>query len=115
MCIHYGSTRLPANSNFRLLDHWKKVVSSCQPIIIFCAPAVKQKGVAFDYISYIQRQCANESQVMVQVIQGADHTFANRRGRAAVREYTEAWLDAHFPIIKNKKHELLKSLQQTEP
>jgi pimeloyl-ACP methyl ester carboxylesterase len=94
--------QLPETSNFRLLDRWKTVMSSGLPIIMFTAPAIKQKGVEFDYVDYLRTQLSDESQVEIKAVQGADHTFANCLGRSVVRQQTEEWLNTHFPPVTSR-------------
>jgi pimeloyl-ACP methyl ester carboxylesterase len=90
--------RLPANSNFPLLACWKLLASNSLPIIIFRAPTATRDR-EFDYINYNLEQAGQDSQVVMKMIEGADHTFANRIGRTAVRQETESWLNARFPLL----------------
>jgi len=90
--------RLPSNSNFPLLTCWKQLASTSLPIIIFRAPTATRDR-EFDYINYNLEHAGQDNQVVLKMIEGADHTFANRLGRAAVRQETENWLSACFPLI----------------
>jgi pimeloyl-ACP methyl ester carboxylesterase len=98
-----GNGTLPGNAHFGLLAHWKKVLSTGMPILILKsgAPAAlgsnKLRSGNFDYLGYIASFAVRSNQITVKVIEGTDHSFANRAGRAAVRQYTEAWLSEFFP------------------
>jgi pimeloyl-ACP methyl ester carboxylesterase len=90
---------LPGNANFPLLDCWKQLVSRGLPVLIMNSPAFSNQSRAseFDYLKYVLRLAAGRSPVVVRVIEGTDHSFANRVGRLAVRQHTENWLQTHFP------------------
>lgn len=98
-----GNGTLPGNAHFGLLSHWKKVLSNGIPILILKsgAPAAlgsnKLRANNFDYLQYIASFAVRSNQITVKVIEGTDHSFANRAGRAAVRQCTEAWLEEYFP------------------
>jgi len=98
-----GKGTLPGNAHFGLLSHWKKVLSNGLPILILksAEPAAlgssKLRSSNFDYLGYIASFAVRSNQITVKVIEGTDHSFANRAGRAAVRQYTEAWLSEYFP------------------
>ena len=73
------------------------------PILFIKAPGLKTSGTKprvgeFDYVKYVLGLAGRKSQVAVQFISGTDHSFANRVGRAAVRERMESWLAAYFPL-----------------
>lgn len=88
----------PSNANFPLLNCWKKVAASGTPILLLKAQHTKLKIGDFDYLSYILELAGGKSQVVVNVIEGTGHSFANRAGLAAVRQHTENWLNAYFPL-----------------
>ncbi len=97
----------PDNANFPLLRHWKKLASTGLPMLILKAPSRKAPGAKqrigdFDYLKYLLSQTARRSRVVVELTEGANHSFANRQGRAAVRHHTEDWLDAFFPLPDHK-------------
>ena len=99
---------LPENANYPLLRSWKKVASKGLPILILKGPDRKATGMKprageFDYLKYVLRIAGRRSQVTVKVTDGANNAFANRQGRAAVRQHTEQWLNACFPIAVNKE------------
>jgi hypothetical protein len=52
----------------------------------------------FDYLKHVLKLAGRKSQVVVKTIEGTDHSFANRVGRAAVRQHSERWLNACFPL-----------------
>lgn len=98
-----GNGPLPGNAHFGLLSQWKKVLSNGLPILILksAGPATlgsnKLRASNFDYLGYIASFAVRSNQITIKTIEGTDHSFANRAGRAAVRQYTEAWLSEYFP------------------
>ena len=93
----------PANANFPLLSCWKQVASAGLPILFIKAPGLKTSGTKprvgdFDYVKYVLELAGRKSRVTVEFIAGTDHSFANRVGRAAVRERMESWLRTYFPL-----------------
>jgi pimeloyl-ACP methyl ester carboxylesterase len=93
----------PQNANFPLLACWKKVASTGMPILLIKAPARKSHGIKprvgeFDYLKYTLGLAGSRSQVAVELIEGTDHSFANRIGREAVRQRTEGWLRSHLAL-----------------
>jgi pimeloyl-ACP methyl ester carboxylesterase len=108
---------LPRNANVPLLRCWKKLASTCLPILFLKGPdrktsSTKPRAGEFDYLSYLLRVAGRRSQVVVKVTDGASNAFANRQGRAAVRQHTERWLNTYFPIIKH--HESVESTSGSE-
>jgi pimeloyl-ACP methyl ester carboxylesterase len=104
----------PGNANFGLLGRWKEVASTGLPILFLKAPARKAQGTKprageFDYLKYVLGLAGRNSKVMVELIQGTDHSFANRQGRAAVRQVTERWLASHFPLQEEVAATFLRS------
>ena len=99
MSLH--KSELPGNANFPLLKRWKSLASAGLPILVLKAPDpktadAKPRPGVFDYIEYVVRIGGSHSRVDVKVIEGAAHSFADRPGRLAVRQHTEAWLSEHF-------------------
>jgi pimeloyl-ACP methyl ester carboxylesterase len=93
----------PRNANFGLLSRWKEVASPGLPILFLKAPARKAPGTKprvgeFDYLKYVLGLAGRKNKVVVELMEGTDHSFANRRGRAAVRRHTMSWLTSHFPL-----------------
>jgi pimeloyl-ACP methyl ester carboxylesterase len=97
-----GST-LPGNANSALLARWKQVASAALPILILKAPGIKAQGSKprvgeFDYIDYAVKLAGRKSRVSVDFVEGADHSFANHKGREAVERLIAGWLAAQFPL-----------------
>jgi pimeloyl-ACP methyl ester carboxylesterase len=93
----------PGNANVALLGKWKQVAGAGLPILMFKAPGIKATGSKprlgeFDYIQHVLKLAGRKSRVMVKTVEKADHSFANRAGREAVREEIESWLDMYFPL-----------------
>jgi pimeloyl-ACP methyl ester carboxylesterase len=94
---------LPRNANFKLLGCWKQVGTSGLPILMLKAPGLKTQGTKprvgeFDYIQHLMELAGRKGQVTVKLVEGTDHSFANRAGRVAVRHDIETWLGRYFPI-----------------
>jgi pimeloyl-ACP methyl ester carboxylesterase len=96
----------PENAKFPPLRRWKEVVSTGLPILILTASSWKAHGVKptvaeFDYFKYFLGVAVRGSQIVVKVLDCADHSFASRRSRATVCQHTEQWLNARFPLTKH--------------
>jgi pimeloyl-ACP methyl ester carboxylesterase len=96
---------LPQNANFALLSCWKQVASKGMPILIFKVPGRKSAGTKprvgeFDYLQHVLGVAGSRSQIAVELIEGTDHSFANRAGRTAIRERTRVWLRSHLPLAQ---------------
>jgi pimeloyl-ACP methyl ester carboxylesterase len=97
------SNALPANANFGFISRWKKVLSSGVPILILrsiepgALGSSKLRAGTFDYLGYILSFAVRSNQVTIRTVESTDHSFANRAGRAAVREHVENWLWEYFP------------------
>lgn len=97
-----GSTP-PGNANVALLSRWKQVAGAGLPILMFKAPGIKATGSKprlgeFDYIQHVLKLAGRKSRVTVKTVEKADHSFANRAGREAVRQEIESWLVRYFPF-----------------
>ncbi len=103
---------LPPSANVPLLNCWKSVSSAGIPILLLKAPHTNLKVGEFDYLNYILELAGPRSQVQVKVVEDTGHSFANRVGRAAVRETTESWLRACFPL--NKHGEIARNALHSE-
>jgi len=94
---------LPGNANVRLVTHWKKIVSSGLPILVFKSgePAAlgsaKLRAGSFDYLEHITSFAGPRSRLSITTIEGTNHSFSDRVGRAAIREQAQAWLNENFP------------------
>jgi pimeloyl-ACP methyl ester carboxylesterase len=100
-------SELPGNANLPLLDCWKSLASAGLPILVLKAPAPKASGSKprlgeFDYLSHVIGLGGGRSRVDLRVIESAGHSFADRAGRVAVREFTETWLDEYFPVASTE-------------
>jgi alpha-beta hydrolase superfamily lysophospholipase len=94
---------LPANANARLLACWKQVANAGLPILLLQAPGIKAQGSKprmgeFDYIGYVLKLAGRKNRISAEFVEGADHSFANRKGREAVEKHIAQWLTAHFPL-----------------
>jgi pimeloyl-ACP methyl ester carboxylesterase len=104
----------PQNANFGLLSRWKEVASTGLPILFLKAPARKATGTKprvgeFDYLKHVLGLAGRNSKVVVELIEGTDHSFANRLGRAAVRRHIEGWLTSYFPLQEEVAVTVLRS------
>ncbi len=98
----------PKNANLALLSRWRDVASAGLPILVLKAPEAKASGAKprvgqFDYLKYVLGLAGRKSRVVIEVIEGADHPFANRVGRAGVRQQVEKWLTSCFPLEKGEE------------
>jgi hypothetical protein len=71
---------LPRNANFGLLSRWKEVASTGLPILFLKAPARKAQGTKprageFDYLRYVLGLAGRNSKVVVELIEGTDHSL----------------------------------------
>jgi pimeloyl-ACP methyl ester carboxylesterase len=98
-----GNGTLPGNANVNLVMHWKQLVSSGLPILVFKSgePAAlgssKLRAGTFDYLEHITSFAGHRSRLSLHTIEGTNHSFADRLGRATIREHAESWLHKHFP------------------
>ena len=95
--------RPPRNANLPLLRCWNQLASAGMPMLVMKAPAVKSDGIKprigeFDYLGYLRALSGRGSRVVVQFIEGTNHSFADTVGREAIRKHTETWLNACFPL-----------------
>ncbi len=98
----------PENANLPLLRCWRKLATTDLPILILKAPSRKVTGRKskvgeFDYIEYIVGLAGRRNRVTVKVLDDANHSFANRLGRAALRQQTASWLHDFFIRGKQEK------------
>jgi pimeloyl-ACP methyl ester carboxylesterase len=93
----------PRNANLPLLNRWREVSSTGLPILIIKAPSRKATGTGhrvgeFDYLKHVLNLAGRKSQVVVELVQSTDHSFANRMGRVGVQRYIEQWLGNYLPF-----------------
>lgn len=89
---------IPSNSNFPLLNRWKKLAAAGLPMLVLRSRP--PKGKEFDYIRHHLEQADSNYRVSVKLIEGAYHTFSDRLGREGVRQHTQSWLSDYFPLIE---------------
>lgn len=99
--------RPPGNANFHLLNCWKQVTTTGMPVLMLKAPGLKAAGTKprrgqFDYLKHVMKLAGNKNQVTIKLIEETDHSFANRAGRAAVRQQIRSWLERYFPVAGTK-------------
>ena len=110
--LRFRRNATPRNANLPLLSRWKDIASTGVPILIIKAPARKTAGAAprageFDYLKHVLNLAGRKSQVVVELIKGTDHSFANRMGRTGVQESVERWLSNYLPLRTNLQVELM--------
>jgi hypothetical protein len=98
-----------------LLSKWKNVAGAGLPILMFKAPGIKATGSRprlgdFDYIQHVLKLAGRKNRVMVKTVETADHSFANRAGREAVRKEIESWLLSNFPVQGSETSARMASL-----
>ncbi len=101
--------RPPRNANLALLRCWNQVASTGTPILVMKAPAAKAQGLKprigdFDYLAYLQGMSGRGTHILIEFIEGTNHALADAVGRAGVRQHTEQWLNAYFPIAHPVDH-----------
>ncbi len=106
----------PQNANVPLLACWKKLAATGLPILLCKAPSRKATGTKprvgeFDYLQHVLQLAGSRSKVAVELIEGTDHSFANRAGRLAVCQRTEAWLHSNLPLRSRKASRPLERSQ----
>jgi pimeloyl-ACP methyl ester carboxylesterase len=96
---------LPANTNFPLVTSFKTLASRGFPILVLNAPFTQRQSGQFDYPTYLQRVVGPKNRIVIQVVEGTGHSFSNPDGRATVRQTTESWLNACFPLNEPRTDE----------
>jgi len=108
----------PGNANLQLLARWKQVATAGMPVLLLKAPGIKAQGTKprvgeFDYIDHVMKLAGRRNRVSAEFVKGADHSFANRAGREAVRKHIADWLAVHFPLAdfgaRNKSNAALRA------
>jgi pimeloyl-ACP methyl ester carboxylesterase len=92
----------PKNANFALLKRWKYVTSAGMPILLLNVPEPKAtdkqaRAGKFDYRKYILDVAGSRNRVDARLVVGANHTFSNPLGKAAIRENVAEWMQKVFP------------------
>jgi pimeloyl-ACP methyl ester carboxylesterase len=106
--------RLPRNANVALLSQWREIAVTGLPILLLKAPARKAAGTKprvgeFDYLKHVLSLAGRNSNVVVELVQGTDHSFANLVGRAAVRRFIKIWLASYLPMREQVSVAMLRS------
>jgi pimeloyl-ACP methyl ester carboxylesterase len=98
-----GNGTLPGSANVKLVTHWKQLVSSGLPILVVRsgepagASCSRLRAGTFDYLEHITSFAGQRSRLSLHMIEGTNHSFADRLGRAAILEHAKFWLRKHFP------------------
>ncbi|MGB6941638.1 MAG: alpha/beta fold hydrolase [Bryobacteraceae bacterium] len=95
--------KLPGNTNLRLIRCWKRLASAGLPMLVLNARSASQDQ-DFDYFQYLQESSGSGSRIVVQFIEGANHSFADDVGRPAVQRLAERWLKSCFPLVIQDEH-----------
>ena len=95
----------PENANLPLLRRWKEVACRGLPILILKVPSGKAHDMKprigeFDYVKYILGLAGRRNEVIIKLLDGADHSFTSLQSRVIVRQRTEEWLNTYFPLVK---------------
>jgi alpha-beta hydrolase superfamily lysophospholipase len=107
----------PEDANLPLIAYWKELTSADLPILLLHAAGVtpdrsiRNLGEV-DYLKHILESAVHNGRVAIELVGGTDHSFANRQGKAGVRQQTEDWLRDHFPLdTEEKAHPVTSSTQ----
>jgi len=97
--------QLPRNANLPLIKAWRKLASVGVPILVFKAPGLKAPNLKprvgeFDYLNYLRSVSNKTARIDIKFVPGANHSFADEIGKAAVRGETESWMRAYFPVLE---------------
>ena len=106
-----GPNKLPKNANVPLIRCWNQIASTGMPVLVLHARQPRQGD--FDYFAYLQASSRRARGVSIKFIEGASHSFAEPAARMAVREQTESWLQACFPL-NNRAQRSTTLLNQRE-
>lgn len=107
---------LPKNANHGLLRRFKELASAGMPVLILNrkdrkAPGLKSRVGEFDYLGYVLESAGRKRQVVVRIVEGADHSLSNRLGRLGAKEHAEQWLKARFPLTERQDTIMRTSLR----
>jgi pimeloyl-ACP methyl ester carboxylesterase len=97
-----AARRLPTNANLPLLRCWKQVASAGMPILVLKAssresPGIKPRPGEFDYLGHALSLAGRNNRVAIELVEGSNHSLADRKGKGAVQGHTQQWLNANFP------------------
>jgi pimeloyl-ACP methyl ester carboxylesterase len=107
----FSGPTLPANTNFPLVAAFRSLASRGFPILVLNAPFTQRQTGQFDYPTHLQRVVGSKNRIVIQTVDGTGHSFSNPKGRATVRENTEAWLKVCFPQNDLKAEEVTSQSQ----
>jgi pimeloyl-ACP methyl ester carboxylesterase len=95
-----GEKRLPGNANLPLIRCWNQLVSAGLPILVLLAPKPRPAVAEFDYLSHLLSSAPRKHRIVVEKIEGTNHSFAKGPGKDAVRKLTGQWLSTSFPLTR---------------
>ena len=118
--LRIRGNQLPRNANLPLLSCWAQLAMGGMPILILKAPVLKGRGIKprvgdFDYLGYLEKLSGPGSRVMIQLVDGTNHSFANSAGRESVREQMNGWMKIFFPAAEGEDDPAMKSLTAGSP
>lgn len=87
------ANRFPENANLPLLRCWNRLISAGVPLLVLQTRGPRSPVGEFDYLGYLQKSSGSEARLTVQYVDGANHSYADDVGRAAVRQHTGQWLN----------------------
>ncbi len=99
--------KLPGNAHLPLLRCWGHLVAAGVPILVLTTGRVTPRAGEFDYFRYLQALSGSGSRLVVENIEGANHSFADDVGREGVRQHVEPWLNIFFPAVAGDENEFL--------
>ncbi|MGA2556126.1 MAG: alpha/beta fold hydrolase [Verrucomicrobiota bacterium] len=90
----FRGLEIPANSNSKLLEAWRRVMDKRLPTLVISA---HQPGAetAFDYLAYLKVD--RQPSITSVAIEGTTHSFLEGNGGEAVATHCGNWLREHFP------------------
>jgi pimeloyl-ACP methyl ester carboxylesterase len=104
--------KLPNNANMPLLRCWNQVASAGVPILVLYTQQARPRAGEFDYFRYLQSLPGGAGRMVLQFIEGANHSFADDAGREAVRRFTEEWLEASFWLAAPERYRSLAARRE---
>ena len=109
----------PRNANFALLKRWKNIAGAGMPILLLNAPEPKAKDKhpragKFDCGKHILDLAGSRSRVDARIVAGANHTFSNPSGKAAVREHVAGWMAKTFPSERSAMQAFVEKRRLTD-